>query len=673
MPHKPHEDDNLLDALNKRLGGEPSEPETASQAPVGGAGDTPEEPDTQILAGDAAAKQTTPEGPATQVVEAGSDEQGGSGSSGSSDEQSGSGDEGESGDENGTGEGVKAKKKRRWPIVVGAVVALLGLGYVGAAYALQDQIPKGITVSGVPVGGMSKDEAYAAVDTGLAEAVTTPRQVTPAPVAGTDEQPAPDHAPTAEVDPATISLAVDLDETFDGLVGFSLHPKKMLAHVMGGANIDAVLATDEAALNSEVDRLATELALPAQDAGLTISGAAASVQPASLGVDVVKDDAGKAITSQWLAGDAPIQLPTSAVEPELTTKEMEDFVAEAVAPLLSGPISITVKETLIELSPEQTGQLIQFSAEGGTPSLTVNEESFAQLVGEHTGEVLSVAKDATIAIEAGAPVITPSQDGETVDFAKLSEGLLGVANSGDRTVVAEIITQEAEFSTADAEALGIKEVVSSISTPLTSDSVRTTNLVVGTAKINNTLVKPGEQFNLGDALGPVDAEHGFVSSGVVANGFNSTAMGGGLSQLSTNTFNIGYRAGMVDVAHRPHTKYFSRYPAGLEATLWGEQIPMIWENNTPYGALVEAWVEGGQVHTRLWSTKYWDVEVWQGERHSYVRPQSRVNTAADCEPHGAGESGFSITVGRKVSLNGEVKEDSSYSWTYEPVHAVTCG
>ena len=130
---------------------------------------------------------------------------------------------------------------------------------------------------------------------------------------------------------------------------------------------------------------------------------------------------------------------------------------------------------------------------------------------------------------------------------------------------------------------------------------------------------------------------------------------------------------MVDVAHQPHSKYFSRYPMGMESTLWSGQIAMIWENNTPYGALVETWVADGRVYTRLWSTHYWDVEVWQGQPFNYVQPETKVNTAADCEPSPAGGPGFSVTVGRVVKLNGEVHEDSQYTWTYQPVHAVKCG
>lgn len=176
------------------------------------------------------------------------------------------------------------------------------------------------------------------------------------------------------------------------------------------------------------------------------------------------------------------------------------------------------------------------------------------------------------------------------------------------------------------------------------------------------------------ALGEITAERGFTSSGVVVNGFNSTALGGGLSQLSTNTFNLGYLAGLVDVEHQAHSYYFSRYPAGREATLWTGQIDMKWKNNTPYGVVIDTWVADGYVHSQLWSTKYWDVTVTDSGKYNIVQPGTSNNTAADCEVSAAGGVGFTITVTRTVSHDGVVDESLSgpMTWTYQPVNAVTC-
>ncbi|MFP7695718.1 VanW family protein [Trueperella sp. LYQ143] len=559
----------------------------------------------------------------------------------------------------------RPRRKRRLKIwlfgSLAVVIVLAGL-YVGAAYLCRDRIAANVSVAGVNLGGMTREQAENELRQGLSQKLTAPRQV-----AFTG------NAKTETIDPASFSLAVDYDATLNKLVGFSFDPRRLWAHVTGSQNVDAVVTTDRGQLDAQLVRVAGTFNVAPVNAQLTLSGGNATVTPATDGVEVDVPASREAIAQQWLTSDGPITLPQRAAQAAITTADMDEFVRSQVTPLFSAPVTVNVESKQVSVSPEQIAQMVSYSPQADTPKLAVDQQKLGEILNQAASEVLTPPIDAKITIQNGAPVITPSQPGKVIDIAKVGNDLLAVSANAQRTINAAVTEQDAAFSTKMAESMGIKEVVSEISTPLTSDSVRTINLVRGTAVINNTLVKPGERFNLGQALGPVDTEHGFVSSGVVVNGFNSEAMGGGLSQLSTNTFNIGYRAGMVDVAHTPHSKYFSRYPAGLESTLWGDQIQMIWENNTPYGALIEAWVSDGQVHTRLWSTKYWDVKVWQGEKRNFVKPTTRVNPAADCEPSGAGGDGFTITVGRTVSLNGAVHEDSQYTWRYEPVDAVRCG
>ncbi len=130
---------------------------------------------------------------------------------------------------------------------------------------------------------------------------------------------------------------------------------------------------------------------------------------------------------------------------------------------------------------------------------------------------------------------------------------------------------------------------------------------------------------------------------------------------------------MTDITHQPHSKYFDRYPMGVESTLWVPDVDMIWENNSPYAVMIESWVADGYVHSRLWSTKYYDVEVNVAGPYNIHAPEVRVNDAPDCVPSGAGGNGFSVDVSRTVGHEGEVVDTNEYTWTYQPVHAVTCG
>lgn len=550
------------------------------------------------------------------------------------------------------------KKKKRWPWITAAAAVVLVGAYLGSAFYFQDKIPANTSVAGVAVGGMTSSQAREELSEKLADKLAATHEVTIA-----EEKDA--------IDPAKLDLAVDYAATFKPIVGFSLSPLDIWNHIAGGNNYDAVLNAHQDSMDAELSRLAKLFDKKPVDASLAIEGTKAVVKPAVEGSVVDKKAAQETILKNWFAA-APIMLPTTVEEPQLATEKLQEYADKSINPLLSGPISINVKDDLVELTPEQTASALEYKPSAGTPDFTVNPDVLTKIIADSDVKGLTAAKDAVIQIVNNKPTITESVTGEGVDAQKLAESLKALAGTNSRTVTAQMTSTEPELTTAKAQALGIKEIVSEISTPLTNDSVRTQNLLTGTKKINNTLVLPGQRFNLGEALGEVDAAHGYVSSGVVVNGFNSESMGGGLSQLSTNTFNIGYRAGMLDVAHQPHSKYFSRYPMGLESTLWGDQIQMIWENNTPYGVLIQAYVANGRVHTRLWSTKYWDVQIWQGKPYNYVQPEMKKNSAADCVPSQPGGSGFSVKVGRKVSHEGKVHENSSYTWTYQPVHGAIC-
>src|SRR5665648_604827 len=113
-----------------------------------------------------------------------------------------------------------------------------------------------------------------------------------------------------------------------------------------------------------------------------------------------------------------------------------------------------------------------------------------------------------------------------------------------------------------------------------------------------------------------------------------------------------------------------------EYTVVGDVTPEInlrWKNNTPYGALVQSWVEGGRVYVRIWSTPYWTVESTTSGRSGVTSPTTVYSQAPTCEAQSAGNSGFTVTVTRRVLLNGV--ENSTESWTvrYKPQNAIVCG
>ena len=98
---------------------------------------------------------------------------------------------------------------RRWPkrlLIVVGVLVVLGAVYVGASYGLADRVPRGATVAGVEIGGLTSDEAVATLDEELADATTQPIEVV-----ANDVQ--------ATIDPTAAGLTFDAQATVDQLTG----------------------------------------------------------------------------------------------------------------------------------------------------------------------------------------------------------------------------------------------------------------------------------------------------------------------------------------------------------------------------------------------------------------------------------------------------------------------
>jgi len=368
----------------------------------------------------------------------------------------------------------------------------------------------------------------------------------------------------------------------------------------------------------------------------------------------------------------PIELPTETVEPDITQAET-DAALTVAQQVTSAPVSVAVAEQAATLDVPTLAANASFVPTDGDLALQMNGEGLAGVVLAQLPDLLTESADAHFEFVNDAPVIIPGTPGTTLDPAALAASVATAATTGDRTAPVELVEADPSQSTAELEALGIKEIVGEHRTPLNREIPRTVNIKNGAEKITGTLVRPGETFSLTDALGPIDAAHGFVPATAIISGEHQDAWGGGLSQISTTTYNAAFLAGFEDVEHKPHSEWFSRYPEGREATLFTGTLDMRWKNNTPYGALVQSWVADGWVNVRIWGTKHWTVESITSPRSGVVPPTTVYSQSPTCTPQSAGNPGFSVTVTRKTSLNGELVKTESNSWRYKPQNKVICG
>ena len=551
----------------------------------------------------------------------------------------------------------------RWlrpALIIGVPVLVLLVAYVVAAFTLAGQVPRDTHVAGVQLGGLSAAAAEQALEDGLADVAEEPVNL----VAGDGQ---------VQIAPADVSLSLDAAATVERLTGFTLNPRIVFGHLFGLGAEPAVSEVDEAALEEAVAAAAADLDVaPVEGAIEVLATGVLPVEPADgFAIDVPATT--DRIRTTWLES-SPLEAVVDVIGPAVDAAAVQDAMDRIAGPLTSGPISIEAGSAVTEIPVEDLLAVSRVEPEDGELVLRMDGEQLRTRLYALSPEIGVEPMDASIRVENGAPVVVPSVSGAGIDADVLAAAAVDAAlDTGDRATSVELEEMVPEFTTADAEALGVVEKVSEFSTPLTSDAQRTQNLVVGAAAIDGTIVLPGETFSLLDALGPITPAAGYNQSGVVIEGVVSKAVGGGLSQLATTTFNAAYFAGMDDVFHQPHSRWFSRYPEGREATIFSPTIDMKWRNNTEHGVLVQSWVASGRTWVAFWSTKVWEVSSVTGARYAFTAPTTVYNTSANCIPEPGGSSGFTVKVTRTRTMAGGEPEQQTWTTRYQPWNEVVCG
>ena len=561
--------------------------------------------------------------------------------------------------------------------IIGA--GLLVLVWGGAAVATTQHIFAGSTVSGIDVGDMSPDEARQLVADQVGAELAQPV------VLSVNDS-------TDTLVPAESGVTVDAAASINRLIGPTINPVTIIKR-LSGTDVGAVTAVDSGELTNALNARLGTLATGTADAVVTLEGATPVVTPGANGTGMDVDASVKALSAGWPLGQAEITLVEGTARPAITDDDATTFVDSVLTPLLSDSLTVTAAGTTAEktaagkqvvLSPDQIADLTTISTDDGELSAVLDSQRLHDAIIDATGPIETEPTNAGWTIDGSAggaagarPQYVSPSPGEGIDMDALTQQLMDAGTTGttsaDRTVVLTLITTQPEITTPEAD-WGIVEVTGEFATPFSSEPGRDQNLIRGAEQMNGQIVMPGETFSVEQALGPVDYEHGFTDAGVISNGQHVDALGGGLSQIGTTMFNVGFEAGMDDVEHHPHSYYFDRYPAGREATLWTGQKDVKFANSTPYAVLIQAWVADGEVHTRIWSTHYYDVSITSSDRYNYRPVQTITRPAgAGCQAYSGGNPGFDITVTRTRTAPDRAVPDDVLTTTYDADNNIACG
>jgi len=203
----------------------------------------------------------------------------------------------------------------------------------------------------------------------------------------------------------------------------------------------------------------------------------------------------------------------------------------------------------------------------------------------------------------------------------------------------------------------------------TSSSNRIHNVQLMANYIDGTVIEPGETFSFNDRVGPRTVERGFREGQMIIGSLLLPSIGGGVCQTATTLFNNAFELGLPIVERHNHSFYISHYPMGRDATVsWGGP-DFVFKNDLKTGILIKTRYTSTTLTFSFYGTDPGRrVVASTGERTNWRAPQTTyaldpyaprgsVRTVA-----GSNQSGFDVTVTRKVFERGElVRQDATTS------------
>jgi len=545
-------------------------------------------------------------------------------------------------------------------VLLRLVAALLVLGgvYCGLALFVSRHVPTSTTVDSIAIGGMSPDEATVTLQRLLAARASRPVHIQ-----------APSR--TVDIDPGTAGLEVDLLATLSDLSGFTLNPVKLWAHLTGGEDQPLKIRVDRAKLTAAVAEAARAVDSPVKEGSIAFTGGKVTAVVSAGGLAVNVPATTDAVLAAW-PGQPVVKAIMNPTQPKLSAGEIHRATREFAAPAMSGPVKVVAGRAALLLQPKQFAPALSMVPDAtGTLQPSVDPPRLLAAIRAAGPGLERTPVDATVRLVAGAPRVLPAVIGMRIGESTAPASFLAALTSPARTAAITMVPEPPKITTAMAQGWGIKEEISTFTTQFSFNPPRTNNIKIAVRTLNGTLVRPGGQFSLNGTLGQRTPAKGYQQAPVINAGRLVKDYGGGVSQVSTTTFNAAFFSGVRIERYTPHSFYISRYPEGREATVSWPDVDQKWTNDTGFGILIRAFVSGDDLTVTFYGTKTWDIEAVKGPRRNVVQPKKIVDGRPGCVPQSP-TPGFDVTVTRIFKKNGVQVKTSTFNTHYIPEDSVQC-
>ncbi|MGD9696868.1 MAG: VanW family protein [Thermoleophilia bacterium] len=551
-------------------------------------------------------------------------------------------------------------------VLLAAILAMLvaiGVGAVRGARAGDDRAPSSVSVAGVNVSHLTRDEVSRAVRYRARQLMAEPIVIT-----RSDD-------PDFRLQVSRTSLGARAQVT--RAVAEATEPRALGGRVLGGLGIvpERSVTLGFTLNRAKVQRLVSSISSQLDDPApkptrLVLKGS---------DIEIRDGTAGYGVDATWLRDrilavpTEPIEITPGPLQPPVSRAAAEEARATALK-VIAEPVDITFQGNAVTIPESVLRSALRFVSDPPRIRVALDQPTLYTQIAPAFELREQPARDASFRVTGQSVRLVSSRKGRRLDMAAIAESI--VADPDTRSVRARFEVSEPALTTEEAQKLGITELVSSFSTPYPCCEPRVTNIKRAAEILNGMIIPAGGTFSLNDALGRRTADRGFVEAPQIAAGRLEDAVGGGVSQMATTLYNAAFFAGLDLVSHTPHQFYISRYPPGREATVSFGGPELIFRNDWKAAVLLNVWATDNGVTVQLFSSKLGRrVETTTGERTDIEEPETKETVDPALEPgdreveQEMGGPGFTISYTRKVWAGSRLKRDETFTWKYSPQDA----
>ncbi len=474
------------------------------------------------------------------------------------------------------------------------------------------------------------------------------------------------------VTPQEIGLSIDLPQTVKDI---NKNPFVFLRSAVFATEIKPKITLDEIAFKQTLASVVQENSKPPVNATLTTQGGRVITTEALSGTRIDWEKTTQSLKQSWLYEGRRAEVVIAFIPPEVSNDVVNQVRSNLAELAVSAPITLEIGAREVIISPEVIGTALNFVPNNEKLESRFDEKVIIDEISRQIPNIQTQATDAKFDFIGNKIVIIPAQEGIKFEPGQLDAALSPVfRQKNNRTVNLDSAVIKPVVSTESLEALGIKEQLSSFRQGFDYLPYREINVGQAAKYMDGKILKPGEIFSMNETIKERTTKNGYVKGIYIGEGGRfDFGLGGGVSIITSATWNAAFYAGLEKIEQRAHSVHIARYPPGLEATVSWPRLDLKFRNNTNNNILIKALPERDGITISMYGTKIYDKVISKfGEPYAINNKIDRViSYDPNCLEQEAAP-GFKINVTREFWKNNTIVETENFLTSYRPSDNIIC-